>query len=104
MSKKSMLKVEEKIRVERAKRKKSLFCGIVVGLLAGLCLGYCIRKCTSGDAHKRLTEKAFYRDRLSEIKNALSQIKAHIHFDGHETDVSYHCEDLENKINTELNT
>jgi len=104
MSKKSMMKIEEKKLLEQSRRKKNLFCGLLLGLLTGFCLGYCFRKCKSGDAHKRMSEKAFYRDRLSEIKNALSQIKAHIHFDSHETDVCYHCDALENKIDAELNT
>ena len=103
MSKKSSIKSEENQRLEQSRRKKNLFCGLLLGLLAGFCFGYCVRKCTSGDAHTRLAEKAFYRERLGEIKNALGQIKAHIHFSGHETDVSYHCDNLENKINAELN-
>lgn len=104
MSKKSTLKIEENKRLECTRRRKNLFCGLFLGLLTGFCLGYCIRKCTSSDAHKRMTEKAFYRDRLGEIKNALGQIKARIHFNSNEPDVSYHCEDLENEINAALNT
>ena len=104
MSKKSTLEIEENKRLERSRRKKNLYCGLLLGLMTGFFLGYCVRRCTSGDAHKRMTEKAFYRDRLGEIKNALGQIKAHIHFNGHETDVNYQCADLESKINTELNT
>ncbi len=103
MSKKSTLKIEEKKRLTRSKLKKNLWFGLFLGLITGFCLGYFVRKYTSCDAQKRRTEKAFYHDRLGEIKSALGQVKARIHFDSHENDVCYHCEDLEHVIESELN-
>ncbi len=100
MSKKNKLKIEEKKRLEHSKRKRMLCFGLFVGLFSGFCLGYCMRKFVSSDAQKRITEKAFYRDRLGEIKYALNRIKKHAHFDGLEDEDCYYCEDL---IESELN-
>lgn len=67
-----MKKKEKELRI-----RKHRFCeGLFIGLTVGCFIGYLAFKYFSKDKQKRLEEKKFYRDRLSEIKSALYQIKA----------------------------
>ncbi|HAS74915.1 MAG TPA: hypothetical protein DCS67_12290 [Clostridiales bacterium UBA8960] len=68
----------DKIKLRHAKASAILFkSGLCFGLITGCAIGYCVRKKLMSEDLCSAEDRLFYKERFTEIKNALLQIKAH---------------------------
>lgn len=94
MSKKNKDKYHDMIEKNKKIRKHRFCTGLIMGILLGSMIGYCVVRHFSKDKKKRVEERKFYRARLSEIKEALYQIKVRFHLDDDALDSVNEVDDL----------